>query len=100
MTRLTRRCPPLPWPPFLSSILRLSARTYAQSHPLCSRSGSGDSTGSKGKDPTDAAQVPPSVLAHHTGERLIAHDGHQTDHQSRHGSKTEDVLREYGGGHE
>ncbi|KAF4940426.1 Collagen alpha-5(VI) chain [Colletotrichum fructicola] len=40
-------------------------KTYAQSN-----------TTGAAKDPTDAAQVPPSVLAKHIGEPQIAHDDH------------------------
>ncbi|KAK1995760.1 hypothetical protein LX36DRAFT_682870 [Colletotrichum falcatum] len=35
-----------------------------------------DTTSGVAKDPTDASQVPPSVLAKHIGEPEIAHDDH------------------------
>ncbi|KAK7419342.1 hypothetical protein QQZ08_010875 [Neonectria magnoliae] len=36
------------------------------------------------KDPTDAAQVPPSVLQQHIGAPTVAHDKHEHDHARRH----------------
>ncbi|KAI8160635.1 hypothetical protein K4K49_004630 [Colletotrichum sp. SAR 10_70] len=47
-------------------------KTYAQSN-----------TTGAAKDPTDAAQVPPSVLAKHIGEPQIAHDDHGHDRARR-----------------
>jgi len=35
------------------------------------------------RDPTDAAQVPPSVLARHVGEPSIEHDDHLHDRARR-----------------
>ncbi|KAB5572594.1 hypothetical protein GE09DRAFT_677945 [Coniochaeta sp. 2T2.1] len=40
------------------------------------------------KDPTDAAQVPPSVLARHIGEPEIAHDDHHHGRDRRNSSAT------------
>lgn len=36
------------------------------------------------KDPTDAAQVPPSVMQQHLGEPIIAHNNPTSDHARRH----------------
>ena len=36
------------------------------------------------KDPTDAAQVPPSVLQKHVGGVHVAHDDHSHDRERRH----------------
>ncbi|KAJ2955634.1 hypothetical protein NQ176_g11389 [Zarea fungicola] len=37
-----------------------------------------------GKDPTDAAQVPPSVMQKHIGPPTIAHDDATHDRERRH----------------
>jgi len=44
------------------------------------------STGSKVKDPTDAAQVPPSVLRNTIGHPIILHADKNSDFAKRHGS--------------
>jgi hypothetical protein len=36
------------------------------------------------KDPTDAAQVPPSVLQKHIGPPIVEHDDHSHDRAKRH----------------
>lgn len=36
------------------------------------------------KDPTDAAQVPPSVLQKHIGAPTVEHDHAKHDHTKRH----------------
>lgn len=38
------------------------------------------------KDPTDAAQVPPSVLREHVGDPDIVHDDHTHGRDARHKS--------------
>ena len=38
------------------------------------------------KDPTDAAQVPPSVLREHVGDPDIVHNDPHHGHDQRHGS--------------
>jgi len=50
------------------------------------------------KDPLDAAQVPPSVFAQHTGGIDIAHNDLEHDRQGRHEPKMRDRLNEYGSG--
>jgi len=44
------------------------------------------STGSDVKDPTNAAHVPPSVLAETIGYPTILHNDKNSDHAQRHGS--------------
>ncbi|PGH31609.1 hypothetical protein GX50_05600 [[Emmonsia] crescens] len=50
------------------------------------------------KDPTDAAQVPPSVMSKHIGAPDVAHDDPTHDRARRHSVKTGDSLRGYGSG--
>ncbi|PGH09865.1 hypothetical protein AJ79_05591 [Helicocarpus griseus UAMH5409] len=50
------------------------------------------------KDPTDAAQVPPSVMSKHIGHPEVAHDDHTHDRARRHSTKPGDSLRDYGSG--
>jgi hypothetical protein len=45
-----------------------------------------NSTSSDVKDPTDAASVPPSVLAETIGHPTILHNDKNSDHTQRHGS--------------
>jgi hypothetical protein len=45
-----------------------------------------NSTGSDVKDPTNAAHVPPSVLADTIGHPTILHGDKNSDHAKRHGS--------------
>ncbi|KAH7149462.1 hypothetical protein B0J13DRAFT_306452 [Dactylonectria estremocensis] len=45
------------------------------------------------KDPTDAAQVPPSVLQQHIGAPTIAHDDHSHDRARRHSVSHQDDHR-------
>lgn len=44
------------------------------------------STSSDHKDPTDAAHVPPSVLAQHIGQPTVLHNDPNSRHAERHGS--------------
>ncbi|PGH05052.1 hypothetical protein GX51_03150 [Blastomyces parvus] len=50
------------------------------------------------KDPTDAAQVPPSVMSKHVGAPEVAHNDPKHDRMRRHSAKPGDSLREYGSG--
>jgi hypothetical protein len=40
------------------------------------------------KDPTDAAQVPPSTMRQHVGDPILAHDDHSHQRERRHSLKT------------
>jgi hypothetical protein len=46
-----------------------------------------------GRDPTDAAHVPPSVLREHVGDPMIAHDNPENNFSGRHGSVISDHGR-------
>ncbi|KLJ12708.1 hypothetical protein EMPG_12287 [Blastomyces silverae] len=50
------------------------------------------------KDPTDAAQVPPSVMSKHVGAPEVTHNDPKHDRTRRHSAKPGDSLREYGSG--
>ncbi|PGH13443.1 hypothetical protein AJ80_06312 [Polytolypa hystricis UAMH7299] len=50
------------------------------------------------KDPSDAAQVPPSVMAKAIGLPLVEHDDPTHDRARRHSAKPGDSLRDYSGG--
>lgn len=52
-----------------------------------------------GRDPRDAAQVPPSVFAKSAGEPIVMHDDASHNRAGRHSSKVGDDIRAYGGGH-
>ncbi|KAK2736167.1 hypothetical protein FQN55_001766 [Onygenales sp. PD_40] len=67
-----------------------------------SRTVGGNATTNSGrahrKDPTDSAQVPPSVMSKHIGAPDIAHGDHTHDRERRHSVKTGDSLKVYGSG--
>ncbi|OJD12339.1 hypothetical protein AJ78_07046 [Emergomyces pasteurianus Ep9510] len=50
------------------------------------------------RDPTDAAQVPPSVMSKHIGAPEVAHDDLTHERERRHSVKPGDSLRGYGSG--
>lgn len=65
--------------------LVLNQEWKAEADGLHLRSGTG-TTSLAHKDPTDAAQVPPSVLREHVGDPIIEHGDHTHAREARHQS--------------
>ncbi|EEQ85793.1 hypothetical protein RJZ56_004440 [Blastomyces dermatitidis] len=69
------------------------SRTVGRGATHNSRTGNFDN-----KDPTDAAQVPPSVMSKHVGAPEVTHNDPKHERTRRHSMKPGDSLREYGSG--